>query len=578
MNFGFLRKKEFIWAIVLVAIFLALRLPNIHYPYHQDEYKWVQYSHPEIIPEGTVPHPPLTEFIYAKTLGPIVGDDNFRLIPLTFGLFNLFLIFYLAKIIFDPFGKLRASKAAFWTAFLFAVSFYSVLASLMVDVDGAVMPTFFLVMAIGYYKLRISNFKFQISNKKDWIWVGLLVVGAVGGFLIKVSAILPIFAIFLDFLIEKGVFSDKKRIIKYTGFGLLGVVVLATVLFLAKYVFPFFNLEYAVKYWEHFWNSSTFLSRGWMQTFIQFAKSILYTSPLLLLPVFFVDKEIWRKTRPFFFFIFAGLFFYLVVFDFSLGALDRYLQFLVVTLCIISGAVFAKIFGNKETKLEKEDFITVSVIIVSIFALQFFNHLVPPLYPKTEWISRMISLKWNFLYPFSGGSGPLPFYISFLFMVLVWICSVIFSLSALKIKNIKKRVLFCILVLGILYNSVFIEEYLFGKINGSTSFLVKNSADFIKNDNSISKVTVYNDNGGFNIMETGKYRKRLYIDPKFDINDKIKTLNTYKEFYLVIDIPHIDPNTVYAKYFSSCKTIYNQKSKQISALIYNCQNVPDIKI
>lgn len=293
MNFGFLSKKEFIWAVVLVVVFLALRLPNVHYPYHQDEYKWVQYSHPEIVPEGTVPHPPLTEFIYAKTLGPIAGDNNFRLIPLFFGFVNLFLIFYLAKIIFNPFDKFRASKSAFWIALLFVISFYSVLASLMVDVDGEVMPFFFLLMAIGYYKLRISNFKFlpvqagQISNKKYWAWVGLLSIGAVGGFLVKVSAILPILAIFLDFLVERGVFSDKKRVIKYIGLGLLGVAVLAVILFFAKYIFPFFNLEYSIKYWEHFWNSSAFLSRGWMQTFIQFAKSILYTSPLLLVPVFF---------------------------------------------------------------------------------------------------------------------------------------------------------------------------------------------------------------------------------------------------------------------------------------------------
>lgn len=228
--------------------------------------------------------------------------------------------------------------------------------------------------------------------------------------------------------------------------------------------------------------------------------------------------------------------------------------------------------------VKKKENLLILVIPILIFALQFFDHFVPSLYPKTEWITRIISLKWNFLYPFSGGSGPLPFYISFLFMALVWICSVIFSLSALKIKNIKKKVLLCILILGILYNSIFIEEYLFGKINGDASFLVKNSATFIKKDNNISKVTVYNDNGGFNIMETGKYRKRLYIDPKFDVNEKIKTLNTYKEFYLVVDIPHIDPNTVYAKYFSSCKAVYNQKSGKISAFIYDCRNAPDFKI
>jgi len=172
MNLGVFNKKWFIWFAVLVAVFIVLRLPAIHSPYHQDEYKWVQYAHPEITPPGTVPHPPLTEFIYVDSLGPIVGDNNFRLIPLTFGLINLFLIFYLAKIIFDR-------KSAFWTAFLFVVSFYSVLASLMVDVDGAVMPFFFLILSISYFKLKKRNFQFSIFNFQNLIWFVLLIAGLI---------------------------------------------------------------------------------------------------------------------------------------------------------------------------------------------------------------------------------------------------------------------------------------------------------------------------------------------------------------------------------------------------------------
>jgi hypothetical protein len=570
MNFGFLRKKEFIWLAVLVALFLVLRLPAIHSPYHQDEYKWVQYSHPEITPPGTVPHPPLTEFIYVDSLGPLVGDNNFRLIPLSFGLVNLFLIFYLAKIIFDR-------KSAFWVAFLFVISFYSVLASLMVDVDGAVMPMFFLIMAIGYYKLRISNFKFQISNKKSWVWLILLVVGAVGGFLIKVSAVLPICALALDFAIERGVFRDKRKIIKYGVFGLLGAVGLVAVLFLAKFIFPFFNLEYSFNYWKHFANSSSFFDRGWLQTFIQFTKSVFYTSPLLLLPAFFSGKEIFKKTRPLFLFIFLGVLFYLFVFDFSIGALDRYFQFLVVPLCVISGAVFAKLFGE-EKSVSKKAVVFISVISILIFFVQFLDHFVPPLYPKTEWISRVISLKWNFLFPFMGGSGPLPFYVSFGFVALIWIYSFALVIPAFIKNNFKKQALIGILVLGLLYNGVFIEEYLFGKINGFAPKLVRDSVEFVKNNKDVKYMRVYNDNGGFEVMEIGKYGKRLYLDPKFYTNQKTISPSIKGDYYLVVDIPHIDPNSMYAKYFSTCDIMYNQKSGKIEAFIYDCKNAPDIKI
>ena len=566
MSLDFFHKKEFVWLVFLAIFFVFVRLPAVHSPYHQDEYKWVQYSHPEIVAPGTVPHPPLTEFIYAKFLGPVVGDNNFRLIPLIFGIANLLLIFYLAKIIFPSTSSGQVNKTTLWSAGLFTISFYSVLASLMVDVDGAVMPFFFLVMLVGYFKLKTGGFNLKDGNLK---WLAVLIVGAVGGFLVKVSGVLPIFALALDFAFEKNVFKDKVRILKYFALGLFGVITLVIVLFLAKYIFPFFNLEYSLNYWKHFANSSSFLDRGWLQTFIQFAKAVMYTSPLLLLPLLFIDKEIWRKTRPFFLFIFIGLFFYLFAFDFSIGAMDRYFQFLIVPLCLISGAVFTKIFSNKEEKLEKIDFITISIISVAIFVLQFFNHFVPALYPKTEWINRVISLKWNFLFPFTGGSGPTGFYISFVFLALIWICLVIFALSHFRIKNIQKRVFFCILILGLLYNTVFVEEYLFGKINGSATKLAVSSVEFIKNNLEIKKVIVYDNNAGWSVMQTGKYERRTYTTPQFEDEYK-KILDSFNGHILFIDIPKISDDSFYTSYMNSCKVIYVEKDKYITAKVLGC--------
>jgi hypothetical protein len=155
-------------------------------------------------------------------------------------------------------------------------------------------------------------------------------------------------------------------------------VVLALILIGSKLLFPFFNLSYSLTYWEHF---AVFKNRGWFQTFIQFAKSLLYTSPLLIIPVFLVNKELWKKTRPFFLFIFLGLFFYLIAFDFSLGALDRYFQFFVVPTTLITAGVLTYYFqGPTEKK------ITIGMILgaLVIFFLQFIPQHVPPLYPKNR--------------------------------------------------------------------------------------------------------------------------------------------------------------------------------------------------
>ena len=122
------------------------------------------------------------------------------------------------------------------------------------------------------------------------------------------------------------------------------------------------------------------------------------------------------------------------------------------------------------------------------------------------------------------------------------------------------------------------EEYLFGVWNGNAPRLLNQAVEYIKNNPDIKMVTTYNDNGGNELQQIGKYRKRLYVDPKFDINDKVKTLNQYKEHYFVLDVPRINPDSVYQKYFDSCSIVYEKQDKKMSATIYDCRKAPNIKV
>lgn len=163
-------------------------------------------------------------------------------------------------------------------------------------------------------------------------------------------------------------------------------------------------------------------------------------------------------------------------------------------------------------------------------------------------------------------------------MALVWLSTIYFGLSSKFKGAAKKDLLIGIFILSLSYNGVFIEEYLFGRINGNASSLIRGVKNFISTNNDIKKVTVYNDTGGWDIQETGKYRKRLYIDPKFDIKEKVMTLNQYKEHYMVVNIPRIDPTTVYQKYFDTCIVVYEKIDQKISAKVYDCRYAPDLKI
>jgi hypothetical protein len=196
---------------------------------------------------------------------------------------------------------------------------------------------------------------------------------------------------------------------------------------------------------------------------------------------------------------------------------------------------------------------------------------VPPHYPKTAWLERVVGLKWNFLFPFTGGSGPTGFYVSFLFIALVWICSIIFMFTYLKSKESKKKALFSILILGFLYNGVFVEEYLFGKINGSPYSLFDQTKTFIIENKDIKNVIVYNDIGGFEIQQIGKYERRLYANPQFESTYK-SVFDGFNGHILYIDIPKIGENNFYSNYFKSCKNVFTKRDRYITASVLECNN------
>jgi 4-amino-4-deoxy-L-arabinose transferase-like glycosyltransferase len=559
------RWKTAITLGLIAILFIALHLAGIHVPYHQDEYKWQMYANPALYAPGSVPHPPLTELIY-RVIGHAVGYGNFRVIPFAFGLMNLFLIFVLARIMYS-------ARAGLWAATLFTLTFFSLLASLMVDTDGAILPFFLLLMAIPYYRLRDSGFR---TTSEYWRWWALLIAAALGGFLVKVSFAIGIAAFGIDFAIINGAFSDRRRFVRFTMLGILLAMTLVAALALGKLLFPFFPIEKAITYWEHFVNFSDFLHRGWLQTLIQTAKALMYLSPLLIALPFFGEREDITRARPFLFFIAIGLVFYVLLFDFSLGALDRYYEYLVVPLVLMGAAALSH--RASDIRFSRRVIWSAIALAITVGLLQFLPHATPPLYPKTEWLHRLVSFDWLFLFPFMGGSGPIPMYVSFLFIAAAWAVSAACVVASRWYRTLLPLTFACVLAIGVAYNASFIEEYLWGGINGSSADLAREVAGYVADHPEVTAVTVYNDNGAYEMMQTGKYDHRLYVDPKFDIAQKIDYLNTHKEFYSVIDIPHLDPGTVYARFFGQCKAVFSSRSGTIAAFLYDCRGAPDVSL
>ena len=369
--------KTFLLVLVFVIIFIFLRIPGLDSPLHQDEYKWPEIANPALSGGVEIPHPPLAQFIY-ETAGRVVGyDTDFRYVPLLFGTINLLLLFYLMQMLF---GR----KEAIIASLIWIFSYFSVLASLMVDTDGSVMPFFFLIALIGYFKLRFKE-------DRRLLWWGVLVLGVVGGFLVKISFLLVPAAIFADFLWSKRNLITKNDLVKYAGYGILSLIGLGLLLFVLKFVFPFFDLAKPFTYLTRFFDGP----RGWFQTGIQVAKAVLYSSPLLVLTPFFGSREIFVKVRVFFFFLLTAFFFYIVLFDSSLGALDRYLQLMILPLTVLTSIVIGQI-NWKENKRYESFLLSGIVVGAIIFLFQFLPHYVPSLHPKEEWINRFFFSKLEF--------------------------------------------------------------------------------------------------------------------------------------------------------------------------------------
>lgn len=547
-----IKSHEKIALIILVLVFIGIRFPGTDLPLHQDEYKWPRIVNPSI--EGTteIPHPPLSQFIY-RIAGEVVGYDvDFRFVPLFFGTLNLLLLFYLLRM---RFGK----KVAFVGATFFTLSYFSVLASLMVDTDGQIMPFFFLIALISYYKAKVA------TGRQRLVWLALLTASCVAGFFVKVSFILAIGALAVDFLWEKKNNLSGKDITRYVLFGAGSFAVLAGLLFLAQSVFSFFNLSTAFTYWKHFIQAD----RNWLQTFIQVIKAFLYSSPFLVGIPFFLSKEKRKELRPFVLYIVFGLTFYIALFDFSIGALDRYMQYLIIPLCTLSAVATISVWKSNSNTRNKEFLLLGSVVALVLLFLATLPHGVPPLHPKAEWLSRLASLKWNFLYPFSGGSGPLGFYISFLFMGLAWLSSIVLLGVGCFKSEYRKKILLILLPIGMVYNGLFIEEYLAGKLYGSAPRLVTESVEFIKNNPDIFKVIVYNDNGGDEVQMTGKYARRMYATPEFVEEYKVY-LKTFRGHVLYIDVPRVGDETFYLNYMKQCTIVYNKFDRYLTATVYDC--------
>lgn len=553
MTFNFLKKPKFIFVIIL-ALFILIRLFGVDLPYHQDEQKYVSRG---VALQGvgvTSGHPPLLGIIMTAA-GFFFGDTFFRLMPILFGAGSFVMLFLFMRVLFN-------TKAALWASFLYAISPYGVWASLMVDVDGAVLP-FFAFSVFLFYTL------WRQRPEKRKLYGVLCILSLVLGIFVKLSFVLVFAALGIDLAIKYWRKGHRKAI--YIAVGALVVLPLLALSFislLAK-ALPSFDFGETIKHAQGYFR---FLGRNYSQIAFQLFKAFLYLSPLLVVPILFVTRQIARKLKLLVLYLGFAFIFYILLFDFSSAALDKYLMVAVMPLSAISGAILAQIHNDKYGRHW-----VVAGIVVALFLIfvQMIPHAVPALYPKSEWLGRILNLKWNILIPFMGGSGPAGFYASWLFMAIAWIAAIGAGVFGTIRKKNKESASLFILVVSVVYSAIMLSELLFGYPHGSSKKVLNDALRYIERTPSVQSVITFNDAGGYYLNKMGKYERRMYAVPKYEkLYEEL--LAKHQGHLLVVDIPRIYENSVYWRYISSCRPEFVSRSGYISATVYNCVDHADL--
>lgn len=537
--------------IGLLILFVAVRVPGLSTPYHQDEFKTAIAAEAGLSEASAfLTHPPLTALLF-RADALIFGGGNLRLLPLLFGLISVAFLFFVVRRRFDE-------RAALWAVFLYAVSFYGVWSSLMLDTDGAILPALFLAAVYCYDRAKDDR---EHARR----WVGFLVLALLAGFLVKLSFVLVAGALAADFLFERRRELTLRHVAYASAIALSFALLVGAAVIAIKFLNPAFNISGMIShalYYVH-WSG-----RSYLQVVIQVIKAVFYLSPLLIAPLFFVSKDILRKATPFLWYLALGFVFYFILFDFSRGALDKYLMFTIVPLCVISGAALSSFFSFFSLREHMRAVIVGTLVSIVLIALLFVSPEVVPLYPKTEWFSRVVNGDWNILTAFNGGSGPVGFYMSFLVIASSFLVAGAAALLGRARKFLLGMAAVVIVCVGVTYNMAFMEEFSFGKVYGNVEAVLNSTVAYLKTADDIKRISTHNDIGAYQLKQIGKYDgSHFTAAPQFETAARA-IFPAFKGAFLVIDLP-LFYDGFYRDFFSSCTILFTARSGVITSTVYS---------
>lgn len=543
------------WAGILL-LFILPRLLSLTQPYYQDEVGMAIIADAQYGLQGQNPHPPLGEALHSL-FGLFSGYDHLRLLPFTFSVANLFLVYGIASLSFGPAAGLMAAA-------ILAGTFYSVWASTMIDVDGAILPFFALLALFLHLRGRSAGAETGLPHQ-----TALAAVCAAGLLIKLVFLVMPVIL-----LAEMGCSSTRDARSRMRQGAVFVALLLAWCLaglFALRILYPSSHLNQALSFAQTF-NLFDFSGPTLAHKAYESAKCILYASPFLL-AAWLHPRFLWSRGRPIVLFVVGFVALHLFVLGLHGRPLDRYFALCVpFAVILVAGSLRQELTGSARGPIPLR-----SVSIGILLALLPLGWLAPmprliPLYPKRGFLDAILTLRWDTLVPFRGGNGPGGFYAPTGLLLSAWLISIpllILVPAAGKTFRRSALVVTLLAVAGV-YNLFLIEEHLLGLRYGSPIRLGLRATQDIVQDPGIKSVITYDNRNRYELIRAGKYAARFYAVPDYWEANRRKFREASDSHFLVVDFPLIARNGPYWHYLETCAREREWQDGLITAFLARC--------
>jgi hypothetical protein len=539
------------WILVVFCLLFLIRFAGLHQMLADDEGINVVAvaAHPFGDRFFFIPHPPTVAFVYSLG-GFFWGALGVRVICLLVGLASILLTYHLAK-------RLHGETAALFAAGILLVSFWHIFDSVQINVENVFSITVLLV-TISYMQYLLK------PNLRRALTTGIL-LGLC--FLTKYSAVLIAAAIGIYAIILWWKKERKFSLLLQEHALLFGVAAAMLITYMAIAVlsqspFGLSTVQHGAVY------LTGFLNQNYLNLLSILIQAIFFMSPLLLGLFLLACRNYEKKDRFLYVLIVVFIVFYLFIMSISFRAFERFWAPLMPALAILGGVFLAKL------KLKIQDWKWIGIAAISAYAILLLLEFVPghiyPLYPKSAYIARVLHLQWNFYVPFHSSTGPFGFFVQFAVLVIGFIMAALALLGYFLAKKKKARYfLLVFLGIGLAYNAIMIQEYLFSPVTPSLNKVGWEVNDYVHaNIPTTQPVAAYQRFGNYLLRQ---YDLEFFGYDGYDDPVTNKYLLTTNRTLVIVDYPVIPKDTQFWQIINACPMLASFDDKGVTlGYVFDC--------